>query len=174
MSTESCKSLRDRSIPRNHDGTTLPDGRAPLVGREFPVGRCDPDQQFPPGMIARIRRDTALVCGLMALVSALWFRNVAVPMGVIGGGLLIALSFWAIRGSVDAFVGFRSESETARKPARFHLVKFFTRHAMLALAAYGMMVRLQLDPVAMLLGVTSLGVAVAAEAVRSLRWRRFP
>ncbi|MGE0862787.1 MAG: hypothetical protein AB7P34_02700 [Vicinamibacterales bacterium] len=126
------------------------------------------------GMIARIGRDTAIVCGLFALVAALWFRNVAVPAGVIGGGLLIGLSFWAVQGSVDAWVGVRSGGETARKSARFHLVKFFTRHGMLALAAYGMMVRLQLDPVAMLAGVTSLGVAVAVEAVRSLRWRRFP
>lgn len=125
-------------------------------------------------MIERIARDTVVVCSLFALGGAVWFRNLAVPLGVIGGGLLIGLSFWAIRGSVEAFMGLRAAGETARKPARFHLVKFFTRHAMLALAAYGMMVRLQLDPVAMLLGVTSLGVAVAAEAVRSLRWRRFP
>lgn len=125
-------------------------------------------------MIERIGRDTAVVCVLFALAGALWFRTLAVPAGVLGGGLLIGLSFWAIWGSVDAFVGLRSNGETGRKPARFHLVKFFTRHGMLALAAYGMMVRLQLDPVAMLLGVTSLGVAVAVEAVRSLRWRRFP
>ena len=125
-------------------------------------------------MIERIARDTALVCGFLALMAALWFRNAAVPLGVLGGGLLIGLSFWAIRGSIEAFVGVRSGGETGGKPARFHLVKFFTRHAMLALAAYGMMVRLQLDPVAMLVGVTSLGVAVAVEAVRSLRWRRFP
>jgi hypothetical protein len=127
-----------------------------------------------PVMIARIARDTAIAGGVMALLAALWFRNVSVPSGVIGGVLLIGLSFWAISGSVDAFVGLRSGGETPRKTARFHLVKFFTRHGMLALAAYGMMVRLQLDPVAMLVGVTSLGVAVAVEAVRSLRWRRFP
>jgi len=136
-------------------------------------------------VIARIGRDTALACGCFALVAALWFRNLAAPAGVIGGGLLIGLSFWAIRGTVDTLMalgggltprsGDAAEAgETPRKQARFHLVKFFTRHAMLALAAYGMMVRLQLDPVAMLLGVTSLGVAVAVEAVRSLRWRRFP
>jgi cyanate permease len=125
-------------------------------------------------VIERIGRDTAVVCVLFALAGAVWFRTLAVPAGVLGGGLLIGLSFWAIWGSVDAFVGLRSGGETGRKPARFHLVKFFTRHGMLALAAYGMMVRLQLDPVAMLLGVTSLGVAVAVEAVRSLRWRRFP
>jgi len=129
-------------------------------------------------VIARIGRDTAVVCVGLALLAAAWFRDLSIPLGVIGGGLLIGLSFWAIAGSVDAFVGLRvglrSGGETPRKSARFHLVKFFTRHAMLALAAYGMMVRLQLDPVAMLVGVTSLGVAVAVEAVRSLRWRRFP
>jgi cyanate permease len=125
-------------------------------------------------MIGRIGRDTALVCGLFALVAAVWFRTISAPAGVIGGGLLMGLSFWAIRGSVEALAGVPAGGETSGKPARFHLVKFFTRHAMLALAAYGMMVRLQLDPVAMLVGVTSLGVAVAVEAVRSLRWRRFP
>jgi hypothetical protein len=136
-------------------------------------------------MIERIARDTALTCGLFALVAAVWFRTTPAAVGVIGGGLLIGLSFWAIRGTVDTLValggglprrsGDAAEAgESSGKPARFHLVKFFTRHAMLALAAYGMMVRLQLDPVAMLVGVTSLGVAVAVEAVRSLRWRRFP
>ena len=125
-------------------------------------------------MIARIARDTAMAGVVMAVLAAVWFRNLSAPAGVIGGTLLIGLSFWAIGGSVDALMGLRSSGETPRKPARFHLVKFFTRHAMLALAAYGMMVRLQLDPVAMLVGVTSLGVAVAVEAVRSLRWRRFP
>lgn len=125
-------------------------------------------------MIERIGRDTVIVCVLLALAGGVWFRTLAVPAGVLGGGLLIGLSFWAIWGSVDAFMGLRSGGETPRKRASFHLVKFFTRHGMLALAAYGMMVRLQLDPVAMLLGVTSLGVAVAVEAVRSLRWRRFP
>ncbi len=125
-------------------------------------------------MIERISRDTALVCGLLALAGALWFRSVAVPFGILGGGLLIGLSFWAIWGSVDAFVGRRSDGKTPQESAPLHVVKFFTRHGMLALAAYGMMVRLQLDPVAMLVGVTSLGVAVAVEAVRSLRWRRFP
>jgi len=125
-------------------------------------------------VIARIGRDTAVVCAVFALVAAVWFRNLSAPLGVIGGGLLIALSFWAIAGSVDAFAGLRSGGKTPqKKSARFHLVKFFTRHGMLALAAYGMMVRLHLDPVGLLAGVSSLGVAVAIEALRDLRWRRF-
>jgi hypothetical protein len=52
-------------------------------------------------------------------------------------------------------------------------VKFFTRHGIVALAAYGMMVRLHVDPLGVLLGVTSLGIAVGVEALRDLRWRRF-
>ncbi len=125
-------------------------------------------------MIERIARGTAIACVIIAAAFALWKRDLASPLGVLGGGLLIGLSFWAIRGTVDTLIVLRSGGETRRISASFALVKFFTRHAMLALAAYGMMVRLQLDPVAMLVGVTSLGVAVAVEAVRSLRWRRFP
>lgn len=125
-------------------------------------------------MIARVARDTAVVCAVLIAVAALWKRDFATPAGVAAGGLLIALSFWAIQGAVDAMVRRRSEGERARKKARFQLVKFFTRHVMLALAAYVMIVRLRVDPVAMLVGVSSLGAAAAVEAVRGLRWRRLP
>ena len=100
---------------------------------------------------------------------------------MLGGGLLIGLSFWAIRGTVDALMRRRLSAvarsreggETGRISTVFLLVKFFTRHAIVALAAYGMMVRLHLDPVGLLAGVSSLGVAVGVEALRDLRWRRF-
>ena len=123
-------------------------------------------------MIARIARATAIACvGLAAVYAAL--RGDLLPaFAVLGGGLLIAISFWAIRATVDDLM-LRSGSKTSRKSTGFALVKFFTRHAIVALAAYGMMVRLHLDAVGLLLGVTSLGVAVGVEALRDLRWRRF-
>jgi len=124
-------------------------------------------------MIARIARDTALACLAIALVFFLFKRTLAAPLGVLGGGLLIGLSFWAIRSTVDTLISLRSGSETGRKAPRFALVKFFTRHGIVALAAYGMMVRLHVDPLGVLLGVTSLGIAVGVEALRDLRWRRF-
>jgi hypothetical protein len=124
-------------------------------------------------MIARIARDTALACLAIALVFFLVKRTLAAPLGVLGGGLLIGLSFWAIRSTVDTLISLRSGSETGRKSPRFALVKFFTRHGIVALAAYGMMVRLHVDPLGVLLGVTSLGIAVGVEALRDLRWRRF-
>ena len=125
-------------------------------------------------MVERIARDAAIICGVMVAVAVVWKRDFAAPAGVAAGGLLIALSFRAIQGAVDALIRSRSGGETPRKKARFQLVKFFTRHAILALAAYVMMMRLRVDPVAMLMGVSSLAAAAAVEALRGLRWRRFP
>jgi len=124
-------------------------------------------------MIARVARDTTLACLAIAILFLLIKRNIAAPLGVVGGGLLIGGSFWAIRGTVDALVVLRSGGETGRISMVFLLVKFFTRHVIVALAAYGMMVRLRLDPMGLLAGVSSLGVAVGVEALRDLRWRRF-
>ena len=122
-------------------------------------------------MIERLVRYTALSSVVIAAVAAAWTRGFRAPLGVLGGGLLIGLSYWAIRGTVDALI---ARAETPLQPTRFQLVKFFTRHAMLALAAYVMMVRLHLDPVGLLAGVSSLAVALAVEVLRDLRWRRFP
>jgi hypothetical protein len=124
-------------------------------------------------MIARVARHTAMACVVIALMFASWTRSIAAMFAVLGGGLLIGVSFWAIRSTVDDLM-LRSAAETGRKTAGFALVKFFTRHGIVALGAYGMMVRLHLDPVGLLLGVSSLGVAVAVEVLKDLRWRRFP
>ena len=45
----------------------------------------------------------------MAALAAAWTRDIPLPLGVLGGGLLLALSFWAIRGAVDALIAGRSE-----------------------------------------------------------------
>ena len=135
-------------------------------------------------MIARVARDTAVACVAIAVVFLVWKRTLAAPLGVLGGGLLIGISFWAIRGTVDALVMLRQSlphgsvndakaGETGRISTVFLLVKFFTRHVIVALAAYGMMVRLHLEPLGLLAGVSSLFMAVAIEVLRDLRWRRF-
>jgi hypothetical protein len=125
-------------------------------------------------VLDRVARNTAAACVAIAAAAAAWSRDYPLPLGVLGGGVLLGLSYWAIRGTVDALIGLRSGTESAQKPARFQLVKFFTRHGMLALAAYGMMVRLHLDPVGLLAGVSSLVIGVAVEVLRDFRWRRFP
>jgi hypothetical protein len=124
-------------------------------------------------VIERIARHTVLACVAIAVLFAIWKRSIVASLAVVGGGLLIGISFWAIASAVDQLI-LRSQGETGRKTAGFSLVKFFTRYAIVALAAYGMMVRLRVDPVGVLLGVSSFGVAVAVEVLRDLRWRRFP
>ena len=94
-------------------------------------------------------------------------------LGLVGGAALMALLIWTIRGAVDGVLGLRSDGETRPKTAGFALVKFFTRHAIVALAAYVLIVRLHADPVGVIVGVTLVVVAVTIEAVRGFRWRRF-
>ena len=113
-----------------------------------------------------VARSTAMICAGLAAVAALaWPARWQVAAGVLGGGLLVGVSAWAIRGAVDGFVG----QGPARPATSWVLVKFFTRHAILALAAYGMMVRLHLDPVGMMVGVSSLVIAAGVEALRRLQ-----
>jgi hypothetical protein len=51
------------------------------------------------------------------------------------------------------------------------LVKFFTRYAILAGAAYVIVARLRLPPVAVFAGASSIVLAVTVEALRGLRGR---
>ena len=110
----------------------------------------------------------------MAALYALARRNWLAGAAVIGGGLLISISYWAIRGSADAVLARRGVGESPSQSTRLPLVKIFTRHAIVALAAYGMMMRLHLDALGLLAGVSSLVIAVAVEVLREMRWRRFP
>jgi hypothetical protein len=112
---------------------------------------------------ASIGRLTAVVCVGLAIGAALaWPDEWRVAAGVLGGGLLVGISAWAIRGVVDGVLG-RGGGRPAHAAV---LVKFFTRHAILAVAAYGMMARLRLDPVAMLAGVSSLVIAAGVAALQ--------
>jgi hypothetical protein len=112
--------------------------------------------------LRRFERDALICCAAMAGVALL------VPGGgpraaaaVIGGGVLAGLSYRAIRGAV-AGAG-------APRGRAFALVKFFTRHAILAFAAYVMLARLRLHPVGVLGGASSLVMAAMVAAVRALR-----
>lgn len=100
--------------------------------------------------------------------------------GVLGGAALLGASAWVIRDLVEGLMGRADDDARSGRGAgragggpaprvptvSWLLVKCFTRHAMLGLAAYGMMVRLQFDPVALVVGVTAPVAAVAAEAIR--------
>jgi hypothetical protein len=124
-------------------------------------------------VLRRVERDGTIACGVMAVGAALVARGTRLEaaLGVVGGGLLVAVSYRGIKGGIDALVGGMSEAPSAnrRVQAAIGLVKFFTRYAILAAAAYVIMARLRLPPVAVFAGASSLVVAVTLEAVRALR-----
>jgi hypothetical protein len=125
-------------------------------------------------LIDRIFRTTIVSCVLVAAAYAAAQRSWLAGASVMGGGLLISLSYWAIWSSVDLAMARRGDGESRSGSTRWVLMKFFTRHAIVAVAAYGMMVRLHLDPLGLLAGVSSLVIAVTVEVLREMRWRRFP
>ena len=109
-----------------------------------------------------LERDAMVACGCCAAAAlALLADGPRAALAVLGGGLLAAVSYRAIKAAVDAAAAPR------RRPAA--LVKFVTRHAILAVAAYVMLVRLRLHPIGILVGASSLVLAAAAAAARSFR-----
>ena len=125
-------------------------------------------------MIGRLARNMAMVCGVLALGAAAWSRDWRVVGGVLAGGVLAGLALWALGGVVNALTvgddrgggGERKNGQIPPVSRGFALVKFFTRHVILAFVAYVMMVRLHLDPIGMVVGVTSVVVAATLEAAR--------
>jgi len=119
-----------------------------------------------------MERNGLVVCGVMAAVAwALARGRMAAPLGVVAGGALVAVSYLGIKGGIDGLVGMTDGGAGGRFGPAFRLVKFFTRYAILAVAAYVIMARLRLPPVAVLAGASSFVIAVMAEALRGLSRR---
>lgn len=122
--------------------------------------------------LRRIERDALLACAVMAAVAwAVTRGRVDAALGVVAGGLLIAISYRGIKSGIDVLVEAASGG-ARRTAAAIGLVKFFTRYAILAGAAYLIMARLQLPPLAVFAGASSLVVAVTVEALRGVASRQ--
>jgi hypothetical protein len=116
----------------------------------------------------RVERDGLIACGAMAAAAwALSRGDANAPLGVIGGGVLVWISYRGIKSGIDAMTGIGGGTRIKA----IGLVKFFTRYAILAVAAYVIMARLRLSPLAVFAGASSLVVAVAVEAVRGIQWK---
>jgi hypothetical protein len=122
--------------------------------------------------LRRIGRDTVIICLVMAAAAlALRRGNPDGALGVLGGGILIAISYRAIKGVVDGALG-RAQSRAtsgagaATQPARGAVALFLGRYALLAAGAYVMLQFLQLHPVGLVAGVTSFVLAAGVEGLR--------
>ncbi|MBK5297521.1 MAG: hypothetical protein JJE40_10215 [Vicinamibacteria bacterium] len=111
--------------------------------------------------LLRLERDALIACAAMAAAVLLApFGGPWSALGVLGGGALAAVSYRGLKAVVFGAVGAGSGRAGA-------LVKFFTRHAMLAVAAYVMLARLRLPAWAVAAGASSLVVAVVIAAARA-------
>ena len=112
-------------------------------------------------MADRLQRNAVVACVAMAALAAILARSVWYAAAVIGGGLLIGVSFVSIAGAIDAVA--------ARRAASVSLVKMAGRYALLGFLAYVMIARLRLPPLGLILGASSFVVAAAIESVSLLR-----
>ena len=137
-------------------------------------------------LLRRLERWAFAFC-VAAAAAALALRRGSpdVALGVLGGGALMAVSYWAIRSSIDGLVAVAlgsaaratNDSEApppvalpGRRRARAvgYGLRFVGRYAVLGVLAYVMLVWLRLHPVGVLIGVSSIAFAAAVEAARSL------
>ena len=108
----------------------------------------------------RFERDAVVVAALLVGGGFIW-AGLGFAGAVAGGAALAAYAYWGLRRGVDrALLG--------QNQGAWPLVKFFTRYAILAVAAYAMLARLRVSPVGFALGASWPVVAVAATAARSL------
>jgi hypothetical protein len=127
----------------------------------------DPGLLRRDGVLTRVARDSGVTVVVTTVAFLIWRPDQPrLAGGVVGGGVLIATAWWAIGGLVGAALRGGKTGENRRVLRALALVKFFTRHVILALAAYGMMARLQLHPVGLLVGVSAVLVGATMEAAR--------
>jgi hypothetical protein len=140
-------------------------------------------------LLRRLERGALIWCGVAAAgVFAAAPGRTDIVLGVLGGGLVSIVSFYAIRGTVDAILRTpprpapgAAAADAAALPSvdppgqppppagrAGVALKLAGRYALLALLAYVMIARLRLHPLGLLLGMTALAASATAEAVRSL------
>lgn len=118
--------------------------------------------------LRRVTRNATILCALAALI-ALPLGGWRAAAGIVGGGLLVAISFAAVAFTIGVFVGPAGRAAEPRKYGSKRALTaavFILHYPLLALAAYVMIARLRLHPIGLLGGVTSFVLAVALEAAR--------
>ena len=116
-------------------------------------------------MVRRVGLTSVAICAASAAV-ALWRFGGAAALGVLGGGLLIGISFHTLGSGVSALVLAASGGAPARGVVLVSLVKLVLRYALLGFLAYVMIARLRLHPIGLLVGASSVPAAAFVEAAR--------
>ena len=99
----------------------------------------------------------------MSVAALVLTRNAWAAAAVLGGGLLVAISFLSIKGGIEQL--------SARRSVGVALLKMAGRYALLGFLAYVMIARLRLPPLGLIAGASSVMASAALEAM-SLRLKR--
>jgi hypothetical protein len=142
----------------------------------------------PDPLLRRLQAGALAWCaGSTALALVVYPGRWDLAAGIVGGGLLTAVSFLAIKSSIDALLGLAAAprgtsvpeegSEAADQPspravAVRALVRLVGRYGLLALLAYVMIARLRLHPVGLVVGASALVASASFEAARWVGGRR--
>jgi hypothetical protein len=118
-------------------------------------------------LVRNIGRFSIVIC-LLTATAAAPLAGWRVAAGVLGGGLLIGISFYTIGGGVAAIVAAASGGRASRKTLGRTVLKLALRYALLGFLAYVMIARLRLHPIGLLMGASSVPAAAFVEAVRLL------
>ncbi len=134
----------------------------------------------PDRAVRLFERDAAVACLAMAVVAlAVGRGRPDGAAGVLAGGALTGLSYWALKGVVGAVVSLAgrvgTEAGAEREPGaalpagkRILLaVKFLSRYALLAIGAYVMLTCFRVHPVGLLVGATTPFAAALLQVVRA-------
>ena len=105
----------------------------------------------------------------MAL-AALALSGTSAAAGVLGGGLLIGVSYYALGSGTTALLSVLSSApgQDRARVVRAAGMRLVGRYALLGLMAYVMIARLRLHPLGLLTGASSVAAAAFVEAVRLL------
>jgi hypothetical protein len=128
----------------------------------------------PDASLRRIRRDAAIICVATAVLALLLLGGrPAGALGVLAGGALMAVSYAAIRGTVDASLrrsaASLDQAQAASRAAAWAAFRFIARYGAIAVLAWAVLVPLRVHPLGVFAGITAPVLAVGIEAIRLAR-----
>lgn len=133
--------------------------------------------------LCRIQRDAAVIAVVAAtLALALQRGRPGGALGVLAGAALMAFSYQAIRGGVNAIIrtppsatgGAPPGSRADRRRAARALAGVLARYGVIAVAAWVVLVPLRAHPLGLFAGVSAPVLAITIEAVRLVLGKRRP
>lgn len=129
----------------------------------------EPSSRELAALNARLVRDTTIVL-IVSMAAAAVIGGWWLAVAVLGGGVLAAISYRALKRGVEA-IGPPAPGEEGRRsvsPTRIAL-GLTGRYALLLGAGYVIIGRLHLHPLGVLVGVSAVVAAATMEAVRTRR-----